>query len=100
MVVAALDKMTSLAENYPPLPNEFVADILGLLAHFWAKGGSRKEFAEVKLGEVERFLPEDRVSSLERARNHCRQTMYFDVADELANMIAITKPRRRLYKKK
>ncbi|MBE0680521.1 MAG: hypothetical protein IH589_01295 [Anaerolineales bacterium] len=100
MVVAALDKMTSLAEKYPPLPNEFVTDMLGLLAHFWAKGGSRKKFAEAKLGEVEKFLPRSHLLSLEGAKTHCEQTMYFDVADELANMIETLRPRRKPHKKK
>lgn len=97
MVVAALDKMTSLAEGYPPLPREFVADMLGLLAHFWARDGSRKEFANTKLCEVEKFLPKDLVSSLDEARLHCKQTMYFDVADELTQMIEISRvpPKRR-----
>jgi len=87
IVVAVLDKMTSHAENYLPLPNEFVADMLGILAHFWIKGGSRKEFAEAKLGEVEKFLPKGRFLCLAEARIHCKQTMYFDVADELSEMI-------------
>ena len=99
MVVAALDKMTSLAESNPPLPNEFVADMLGLLAHFWAKDGSRREFAETKFCEVEKFLPDGRIPSLEKAQIHCRQTMYFDVADELGRMLekerARKKPRRK-----
>jgi hypothetical protein len=100
MVVAAADKLTSLAENYPPLPNEFVADMLGLLAHFWATNGSRREFVETKLCEVEKFLPKDRISSMEGARIHCKQTMYFDVADELAQMIEISKTLAKPRKKK
>lgn len=86
MVVATLDKLTSLAENYSPLPDEFVADMLGLLASFWAKGGSRKELAETKLYEVENFLPKSLALSLDGAKNHCQQTMYFDVADQLVLM--------------
>jgi len=100
IVVAAVDKMTSLAENYPPLPNEFVADMLGLIAHFWAKNGSRKEFAEAKLCEVEKLLPGDRVTSLEAARVHCKQSMYFDVADELAQLTEISRPKPRGLRKK
>ena len=99
MVVAALDKMTALAEQYAPLPNEFVADMIGLLAHFWSQGGSRKEFVETRLYEVEKSLPGDRVSCMEAARMHCKQTMYFDVADELAQMIDLSpgkpKPRKK-----
>lgn len=86
MVVAVLDKMTSLAEKYSLLPDEFVADMLGLLAYFWAKGGSRKEHANLKLIDVKKHLPKDLVLSFEVARSHCIKTMYFGVADELAHM--------------
>lgn len=99
MVVAALDRMTSLAENYLPLPHEFVADMLGLLASFWAKGGSRKELADLKLKEVEKLLPLDIVLSFEGARSHCMKTMYFDVADELTDMLETLRPRRKFRKK-
>ena len=100
MVVATVDKMTSLAENYSTLPNEFVAHMLGLLAHFWARGGSRKEFVETKLRELEIFLLKDRIASLEAAKVHCQQTMYFDVADELAQMIEIAKTQAKPRRKK
>lgn len=99
IAVAAIDKMTSLAEIYRPLPNEFIADMLGLLAHFWNKGGSRREFAETKFCEVEKYLSGDRIASFEYARIHCIQTMYFDVADELTQMAEVfkspIKPRRK-----
>jgi hypothetical protein len=100
IVVAAVDKMTTLAESFPFLPNEFVADMLGLLAHFWAKSGSRREFAEAKLCEVEKFLSRDRISALEGAKIHCKQTMYFDVADELAQMMEISRGTKKPRKKK
>jgi len=100
VVVAAVDKMTSLAENFVPLPPEFVADMLGLIAHFWAKNGSRKEFAETKLCEVEKFLPKDLVSCLEGARMHCKSSMYFDVADELSQLTEISRTRTRTSRRK
>jgi hypothetical protein len=87
IVVATLDKITSLAENFSFLPNEFIADMLGLIAHFWTKGGSRKEFAEAKLRQVQKYLLGGLLSSLEIARIHCEQTMYFTVSDELAIMM-------------
>lgn len=99
MVVAALDKMTSLAEHYAPLPDEFIADMLGLLASFWAKGGSRKELADLKLKEVKKILSKDIVLSLEGARSHCMKTMYFDVADELTELLETLRPQRKFRKK-
>ena len=86
MVVAALDKLTSLAEIYHPLPKEFVADALGLLAYFWTKDGSRKKFAEKKLREIEDLLPKSVILSVDDARIHCLNTMYFDAADKLSQM--------------
>jgi hypothetical protein len=100
MVVATLDKMTSLAENYSPLPDEFVADMLGILASFWAKGGSRRELSNLKLKEVGEFLPKDIMSSVANARNHCMKTMYFDVADQLDHMIIALKSEKKPRKKK
>lgn len=99
IVVAALDKMTSLAENYSPLPDEFVADMLGLLASFWAKGGSRKELANLKLEEVKKLLSKDLVLSFEDTRSHYMKTMYFDVADELTDMMKTLRPGRKSRKK-
>ncbi|MGE5376187.1 MAG: hypothetical protein ACM3XO_14105 [Bacteroidota bacterium] len=89
VVVASLDKLTTLAECYPPLSNEFVADMLGLLAHFRAMEGSREEFSWTKFREVKEYLPDDLLLSLENASNHCQRTMYFDVADELSQMAEI-----------
>lgn len=86
MVVAALDKLTSLAEIYPPLPKEFVADMLGLLAYFWTKEGSRKKIAEKKLREIESLLPKSVILCIDEARAHCLNTMYFDAADKLSQM--------------
>jgi hypothetical protein len=100
MVVAALDKMTSIAENYLPLPNEFVADMLGLLAHFWVKGGSRKKFAKDKYREIETFLPKKGLLSVEDAMTHCMNTMYFDTADKLSSMLKNLKPQRKTRNKK
>jgi hypothetical protein len=86
IVVAILDKMMSFAENYPPLPGEFVADMLGLLAHFWVVDGSRNEFAKRKFREIEIFLPKDHFLSINDARLYFLNTMYFDTADNLAKM--------------
>jgi hypothetical protein len=101
VTVAILDKMTALAENHLPLPDEFTADLLGLVAFFWSRGGSRKAFADTKLGEVEKFFSKDVWSALNDARIHCTKTMYFDVADRLSDLLdARSKPKRPSRQKK
>jgi len=84
--VAALDKMTALAEAYPPLPSEFVTDLLGLIAHYWVKEGSRTRLARDKFQEVRKFLGKPILPMLETAERHLVNTMYFDEADKLAHM--------------
>jgi hypothetical protein len=84
--VAALDKMTALAEAYPPLPSEFVTDLLGLIAHYWVKEGSRNRLARDKFQEVRKFLGKPILPMLETAERHLVNTMYFDEADRLAHM--------------
>lgn len=86
IAVAALDKMTSLTEDNQPLPDEFVADMLGLLAHFWKKDGSRREFTLQKLNNIKPNLPKNIRISFDEARAHCCKTMYFDTADYLLEM--------------
>ncbi|MBN8654739.1 MAG: hypothetical protein J0M11_03315 [Anaerolineae bacterium] len=84
--VAALDKMTTLAGGYSPLPDEFATDLLGLLAHYWTQDGSRKQLARDKFGEVRKFLKSPIVTTIEKSRSHLISTMYFDEADKLAQM--------------
>lgn len=84
--IAALDKMTALAETYPPLPSEFVTDLLGLIAHYWVKEGSRNRLARDKFNEVRKFLESPILPILETAGAHLVKTMYFDEADKLAQM--------------
>lgn len=86
IAVAALDKVTVLAENHQPLPEEFVADMLGLVAHLWVMDGSRQGFAVQKLEEVKGLLPQGLTQSIVDARAHCLRTMYFDTADNLEAM--------------
>jgi hypothetical protein len=88
VAVAALDKLTSLAERQsPPLPVEFVADMFGLLAHYWGMDGSRKEYAIHKFEETKKFLGKNRIQILKKAQSHLVSTMYFDEADKLGEMI-------------
>jgi hypothetical protein len=84
--VAALDKITALAGSSPPLPDEFVTDLLGLISHYWAEDGSRKKLAQGRFGEVKQFFRGPLPIILERSRKHLISTMYFDEADKLSQM--------------
>ena len=96
IAIAAIDKLTVLAENRSPLPDEFVADMLGLVAHLWVVEGSRQEFAALKLEEVKRLFPKSLPQTIDDARTHCLRTMYFNTAD---NLEAMKKGLRRRKKK-
>lgn len=95
VVVAVLDRLTSLAESQLPLSIEFSADIFGLLADYWATGGSRQEYANMKFQEVKRFLGRNKILALKKAQAHLIKTMYFDEADNLKKMIQTLKRTRK-----
>jgi hypothetical protein len=84
--VAALDKMTTLAGAYAPLPDEFATDFLGLIAHYWTQEGSRKQLARVKFAEVRKHLKTPILATMERSIEHLHSTMYFEEADNLTLM--------------
>jgi hypothetical protein len=84
--VAVLDKMTTFAGRYSPLPGEFVTDLLGLISHYWTGEGCRKKFAQVKFNQVKEFLQNPILRTLGNSRKHLISTMYFDEADKLAQM--------------
>lgn len=84
--ITALDKMTTLAGNYSDLPDEFIADLLGLLSHYWAEAGSRGQFARDRFNEVKGFFKKPIFATLERSKKHLISSMYFDEADNLARM--------------
>lgn len=101
VAVAALDKITSMAERRsPPLPVEFIADLFGLLAHYRAMDGSRREFANRKFEETKAFLGENIMQVLKDAQGHLVTTMYFDQADKLGELIEDLKPKESSRRKK
>lgn len=101
VAVAALDKLTSLAERQvPPLPVEFVADLFGLMARYRAVDGSRMEYANRKYGETKAFLGKDAIQALKNAQTHLVKTIYFDEADKLGELIEALKPQQKSRQKK
>ena len=87
VAVAALDKLTTLAERQsPPLPVEFVADLFGLLGRCWVQEGSRREYAHRKFEETKKFLGANTFQRLKEAQEHLVKTMYFGEADYLGQM--------------
>jgi hypothetical protein len=87
IAVAVLDKIISLAERQsPPLPIEFVADLFGLLADYWAKGGSRRDYARRKFQAAKIFLGKNPSGRLKEAQKHLVRTICFDEADRLGKM--------------
>ncbi len=91
--VAALDKLTTLAERQSPsLPIEFIADLFGLLGCFWAKEGSRRDYASLKFRAIKKIINKEVFLRLTNAREHLIQTMYFEEADNLGKMLSALMP--------
>ena len=84
--VATLERLLSILEESSNYSEEALADLLGLMAHFWAAGESSHEFAQSRLSRVKVCLKETLPRSIEKARLHSQMTMRFDTADKLSQM--------------
>lgn len=100
VAVAALDKLTTLADRQsPPVPVEFVADLFGLVGRFWTMDGSRRDYANRKFEEMRKIMGKNTLRRLGEAQEHLVKTMYFEEADELGEMISALKPKTKSPKK-
>jgi hypothetical protein len=101
--VATLERLLTIVEENPA-SREALADLLGLLAHFWTDGQSSNEFAESRSGRMEICVKKTEFPTIDRAFQHAKlhsqMTMRFDTADKLAQMARDLKPKRKPSKKK
>lgn len=84
--VASFERLLSIIEEDSLKPDETLADLLGLAAHFWVSGASSRDFVQRRLSRIEDCLRETFPKSLEKARLHSQMTMRFDTADKLTQM--------------
>jgi len=55
------DELSNIAETSHFIPDEFIADLFGLISHFWSEGGTRRKYADQKIEAVQPHLPKDLV---------------------------------------
>jgi hypothetical protein len=86
--VAALERLLTIVEENTP-SGEALADLLGLLAHFWTDGESSREFAESRLDRVKQCVDQIGLPSAvyQQAKLHSQMTMRFDTADRLSQLV-------------
>ena len=87
VAVAALSKLEALAEKRTPLRGEVAADLLGLLAHFWASGTTARKHARSVLGRTEGLCDPSLLDCIQKAVEHQYRTAKFDTADKLEKML-------------
>jgi hypothetical protein len=96
--VATLERMLTIVEENLP-SREALADLLGLLAHFWTEGDSSMEFAGSRSKRVRFCVVKNSYSTVDQAYRHAKlhsqMTMRFDTADKLAQMAKDLKPKPR-----
>jgi hypothetical protein len=100
LAVASLERTLSIIEDHAQKPDEALADLLGLTAHFWTSGVSGKEFSQSRFQRIEACLRDTFPRALEKAKLHSQMTMRFDTADKLAEMTEGSKPKNIPRKKK
>jgi hypothetical protein len=98
--VATMERILNLIEGNLPVTPKAQAEMLGLVAHFWASGGSSKEFITNRLGRVKACINESLSIALEKAKLHSQMTMRFDTADRLAQLATDLGSSRRSHQKK
>jgi|GEM_PF-1633702 len=88
--VATLERLLTIVEENTP-SGEALADLLGLLAHFWTDGESSREFAESRFERVRQCVARIGLPSpkqvYQQAKLHSQMTMRFDTADKLVQMV-------------
>jgi len=87
VAVAALSKLEALAERRTPLRGEVAADLLGLLAHFWASGRTARRHAKSVLERMEELFDPSLLDRIRAAIEHQYRTAKFDTADKLGEML-------------
>jgi hypothetical protein len=101
--VATLERLLTIVEENAP-SKEALADLLGLLAHFWTDGESSREFSESRLDRVMHCVDTIGLPSskqvYQQAKLHSQITMRFDTADKLSQMAKDLKPKRSSRQKK
>jgi hypothetical protein len=87
VAVAALSKLEASAERRTPLKGEVAADLLGLLAEFWASGDTARRHARSVLERVAGHFDPSLLDCMAAAIEHQYTTAHFDTADRLADML-------------
>jgi hypothetical protein len=87
VAMSALSKLESLATRHRPLTGELAADFIGLLAHFWARGETAKNYVIPILADATIFFSQPLPEAIHSAQVHCKQTAKFKTADHLFEML-------------
>ncbi len=85
--VSALMGLLQAMDHAKDTSGDAQADLLGMLAHLWAGGETSREYARGQLPYIEPCLHEPIFEALEKARVHANETMRFDTADRLWEMM-------------
>ncbi len=87
VAVAALSKLEASAERRTLLKGEVAADLLGLLAEFWANDGTARRHARSVLERVAGYFEPPLLEGMKAAIEHQYRTAHFNTADKLADML-------------
>jgi hypothetical protein len=86
VAMAALERLMTLIEVRGTSRGELVADTLGLVAHFWARGETARSYAGARLARLAAKLEGKLDGALEFAARHCAQTTQFRTSDRVQHM--------------
>lgn len=98
--VATLERMLTLVESNELVAIKPLSELIGLTSHFWAEGGSSKDFIETRIPRLSKLASGNLTNVIEQAAKRFQMTMRFGTADKLTQMAKDLKPKRKPRRKK
>ncbi|MCG8419659.1 MAG: hypothetical protein MJE77_17135 [Proteobacteria bacterium] len=88
VAMSALSRMETLVMRHGPVRGGLALDFVGLLAHFWARKQTGRDYARHFLDHAGEFFEDPLAEVIASARSACMQTARFKTGDYLAMMQA------------
>lgn len=86
VAMTALSKMELLVMRHSPASGDLASDFVGLLAHFWDREETGRDYARRFLDRSDELLDAPLPEVIAAARESCIRTARFDTGDRLARM--------------
>lgn len=92
IAMTALDKQETIIGEHCPVAGDMAEDFIGLLAHFWARRESGRQYSLEYLVRADQYFAAPLAEVIAEARARSMKKARFTTCDYLARMLADTEP--------